>query len=432
MIMRITIIGFFLFPILTFAYGGCLDYGMAIETLDGKCQCMSGFVWGEDLFGDPTCVSGSSACRDQYGYNSTYDSLSGSCECTSGYVFEKNSIGQTQCVSADNVCRDRLGYGGDYDSYSESCTCKSGYELSKTYGDGYTCKSCSSKYGIHSSYDYISEKCECDDGYTLKDGECVEKQNNVYFYVFDLDTEERQVLVANLYTEQKYIMEYRYGCYNHSFEDYVGDTIVINLGTDFSLDTWDIIVLPNDGETCDISRVTSTSRYTLDDEISTSLITPQPAIPSINTMQSNSSVQPVPVAVQQTTSVQTKKEFEFNDALFESLETPQDYTVTEKANMRGCPDTSLCAVIDTYGDAHPVSVSGYYNNKTWAKIVGPENEEMGWIYYPLIETDSSNVETKTMLDESQDVSTSTEEESDVSEESGWFKNTINWISTWFN
>ena len=206
--------------------GGCSDYGYAVyEDINGYCQCNSGYVWGTNYLGEPYCVSGNSYCSDNYGYNSTYNSL------------------------------------------NDSCECRSGYELSKTYS-GLECKSCYSKYGLHSSFSYLNDSCECDDGYTLKDGNCVEKQNNVYFYLKELDTSNRQIVVKSNYDNNYYLVDYSmFGCYSWSFGDYLNKNIVINLGTDFDLERGDKIVLYDDNETCDIQRVEKVnSSFTLFEE----------------------------------------------------------------------------------------------------------------------------------------------------------------------
>jgi len=161
----------------------CSQYGLfAYSDGLGYCKCMNGYVWGINILGDKTCVSGSQKCKDQYGYGSIYDSLSGKCKCSYGYVWGTNVLGKDECVSESQYCRDKYGYNSKYNSLSDKCECRSGYELTiKTYGSGLECKSCFLKYGLHSSYDYLSKKCECDDGYTLgDDNQCVKKQNNAY------------------------------------------------------------------------------------------------------------------------------------------------------------------------------------------------------------------------------------------------------------
>jgi len=229
-------------------------YGATSDYLGGGCKCMSGYIMGKDFLGKPSCVSENEACKDQYGYNarSTYG---GKCECSYGYVFGKDSIGRIQCISTDSACNDQLGYNSKYNSLSDKCECSYGYELSLKSGGGLNCVYCSTKYGTHSSYDSSSKKCECDDGYTLdNDSQCVEKQNNVYFTLKELNTDEKKAIVKSDYDYRYYLISYNSGCYSSSFKRYLGHKIVINLGTDFYLDTWDNIVLQDDNETCDIAH----------------------------------------------------------------------------------------------------------------------------------------------------------------------------------
>jgi hypothetical protein len=207
---------------------------------------------GKKFLGEPYCVSGDSYCTDLYGYGSTYDSLNKSCKCQYGYVWDDSFAGE-KCVS----CSTKYGYGAT-SAIGGGCECSSGYELSlKSIGTGLECKSCMSKYGLHSSFDYLSKKCECDDGYTLKDNECVKKQNNVYFYLKELDTNNKQAIIRSDYDSQNYLIKYGSGCYASSFKSYLRNNIVINLGTDYDLDTWDNIVLYDDDETCSITYVKS-------------------------------------------------------------------------------------------------------------------------------------------------------------------------------
>ena len=233
----------------------CSQYGLfAYSDGLGYCKCMSGYIWGTNILGDKTCVSGNQECKDQYGYGSTYDSLSGKCKCSYGYVWGTNILGEDECVSESQYCRDKYGYNSKYNSLSDKCECKSGYELTiKTYGSGLECKSCFLKYGLHSSYDYLGKKCECDNGYTLSDdNQCVKKQNNAYFILKEVDTDKKKAIIKSEYSYQHYLITYGYGCYNFSIKRYVNNKIVVNLGTDFDLDMFDQIVLQDDNETCNI------------------------------------------------------------------------------------------------------------------------------------------------------------------------------------
>lgn len=245
----------FIHPIDVKAYGECSEYG-AMVTYDyysNTCQCMSGYVFSSK-YGIKQCVSADSICTDKYGYNSRYNSLDNSCECSYGYVFGKDSIGRTQCVSPDSMCRDKLGYASSYNSLYDQCECDYGYFIKGgqcVHGNN----TCRTEHGLYSSYNNSSNRCECDDGYTLDDyGQCVEKQNNVYFTLKELDTDEKKAIVKSDYDYKYYLITYNSGCYASSFRRYLNHQIVINLGTDFYLDTWDKIVLQDDDETCDITH----------------------------------------------------------------------------------------------------------------------------------------------------------------------------------
>jgi len=245
----------FFAPKITKALSGCLDYGMAYEdyTRPGYCKCMSGYIWGKNFMGNSYCVSGNGECEKQYGYYASYDTISGSCECDYGYVFGEDMFGDKQCVDPDDICREKLGYSSKYNSSNDQCECNSGYELSLKSSGGLECKSCISKYGYYSSYSYLSEKCECNDGYTLnEESQCVEKQNNVYFKLIELDTYNKKALIKSEYDNKYYSIGYRFGCYDSSFSRYVNKQIVVNLGTDFYIDVNDKIVLQDDDETCEI------------------------------------------------------------------------------------------------------------------------------------------------------------------------------------
>src|SRR3989338_8012040 len=66
----------FFLPSNSQAYGECSDYGIwaTYDYLSGNCKCMSGYVFGKDIFGETTCVYGNTVCHDKYGYNSRYNS----------------------------------------------------------------------------------------------------------------------------------------------------------------------------------------------------------------------------------------------------------------------------------------------------------------------------------------------------------------------
>lgn len=259
---------FIFYPIITKASLGCLDYGYgAYETLSGNCTCKTGYTWGTNSIGQPYCITMLSFCQNKLGTFSTYNSLTGNCECWNGYFIGEDLFGEPECISGNSWCKDKLGYNSNYSSLKDTCVCNNGYELSQKTTGGLTCLSCFQKYGLHSSYDYISKQCECDNGYTMADGECIKKQNNAYFYLKELDTENQQAIIRSDYDYQYYLIDYGSGCYNSSFEDYLYDNIVVNLGTDFEVDYLDLIILYNHDEVCYITNVdTVDSDFTFEKE----------------------------------------------------------------------------------------------------------------------------------------------------------------------
>lgn len=306
--------GLFLFHIkITQSYGECSQYGIwaTYNSLTDSCKCMSGYVFGKDILGNASCVSADQMCKDKYGFNSKYNSLNDSCECGYGYSLGKDAVGRTQCISTEQQCKDKYGYGSTYDSLSDICKCRYGYIFSedlfgktkcidtteychnklgynstynslsdvceclngyvlrqKTIGGGNECVSCFTKYGLHSSYNSLNKKCECDSDYTLNDdNQCVEKQNNVYFILKELNTDEKQAIIKSESDYRYYLITYSSGCYASSIKRYLNDRIVVNLGIDFDVDRWDKIVLQDDDETCDITSLEKIdSDYTLKKE----------------------------------------------------------------------------------------------------------------------------------------------------------------------
>lgn len=235
-----------------FAYGACSEYGiMATEDfLSNKCKCMSGYVFGKDFSGKTSCVLGTSVCYEKYGYSSQFDYVSNSCECSYGHAFAKNMFGEDKCISVSAICRDKLGIYGRYSSLNKSCECEEGY----TIGD---------------------------------DNQCKKKQNNVYFFVKDLDTDNKQAILKSNYDSRYYYVNYGVGCYSFTFNRYLLNNIVVNLGTDYDLDILDKIVLQDDNETCDImSREKVDSSYKLNNNTNINYI--------LNTQSANNSVVEVP------------------------------------------------------------------------------------------------------------------------------------------
>ena len=224
-----------------------------------SCPSDTGSYICGDLGYTSECPSSYPSIYDSYDYtnptipqcpsNSYYDGVS-SCKCNYGYVVSGSS-----CVSADSVCYAQLGYNSSNDLLSNSCKCNYGYVISGgqcTYGNTV----CHAKYGIYSSYDSSSGSCKCDSGYTFdSQNQCVEKQNNVYFTLKELDTDNKKAIIKSDYDYRYYLITYNTGCYSFSFKRYLNNKIVVNLGIDFDLDTWDKIVLQDDNEVCDITRV---------------------------------------------------------------------------------------------------------------------------------------------------------------------------------
>lgn len=283
---------------------GCSEYGMAYEDYGGYCKCMSGYVMGESL-GQPYCVSGSSLCYDKYGYGSEYDSLSSSCECSYGYVFGKDSIGRTQCISENQACQNQYGYNAR-STYGGKCECGYGYVFNDSNKCEYGNTVCSRKYGLYSSYNSLSNKCECDSGYTFDDSsQCVKKQNNVYFTVKELDTDNKKAIIKSDYDYSYYLITYNSGCYSSSFRRYLNHQIVVNLGTDFYLDTWDKIVLQDDNETCDITHKEKVdSNFTLENVENTNYY----YVPTPTPTAVVAPVQPVYIPPAPIKKTETKKE----------------------------------------------------------------------------------------------------------------------------
>lgn len=321
----------------------------------------------------------------QYGYMATYDYLSDSCKCMSGYVFGKDVLGDTTCVSADSVCRDKLGYSSRYNSTSESCECSYGNVIDNgRCTDGDTV--CHRKHGYHSSYDNI-DSCKCDTGYTFDDSnQCVEKKNNVYFKLLDLDTDNKLAIIKSDYDSRKYLITYGTGCYAAAFQRYLNKKIVVNLGTDFDVDRYDQIVLQDDYETCDIRQRERTyedalPREEVDEDISTYIPTY-----SYPTTQVTPVVKP---PVIKTPPVATNENFEVASADIGSVE--MSGHLISAAAFRQCPSTK-CSIYNTYAKGLTVQITGEYMQGSWYQISGTdangaEKPLKGWIHKSLIQLD---------------------------------------------
>ncbi len=271
------------------AYGECDEYGLMAQynSLTNTCSCISGWVFDNTILGKQ-CVSTSEYCRDRIGLMSTYNSLYDRCECMSGYVLEEDSFGNENCVNGDLACHGDLGIHSSYESLTNKCVCDYGYTIKNgkctslddqcqvqlglfssfnvltdmcqcdfgyVINEANKCEEansvCRRELGYYSSYDLLTNKCECDDEYTLsEEGECVEKQHNVYFNLRELDIDKQEAIIQSDYDHSYYQISYGIGCL--SFYRYEEQKIVVNLGTDYSLDAWDKIVLQDDDETCSI------------------------------------------------------------------------------------------------------------------------------------------------------------------------------------
>lgn len=307
-----------------------LGYNSSYNLLDRTCECSYGYVIGTDSMGNTACVSANSVCYKKYGYHSTYNSFDKSCECSSGYVFGKNS----QCVSLDSTCTDQLGYFSRYNSVYDKCECLSGYVID----DAGNCTDgdivCHSKNGYNSSYTSYTKTCDCDTGYTLDEtNQCVKKQNNVYFTLKELDTDNKQAIIKSGYDYRYYLITYNSGCYSSSFRRYIGHQIVVNLGTDYNLDTWDKIVLQDDDETCDITHKESAdSSSTLELKEPETLYTPTPLpVPPISIKEPPKSINLPSIPLIQKTKIVEPKPLE--KEIFSP--TKKQSTTTVKTNSTG-------------------------------------------------------------------------------------------------
>ncbi len=275
------------------AYGECTQYGIMsyYDILSYSCKCMSGYIFKNNLFGGLSCISADTACKDQYGYGAQSDYLTNQCKCKSGYLWGTNYSGKTQCVDEDTYCRDKYGLFSSYDSLRSSCKCGYGYVMGTgvlgtsqcVYGNTV----CHSRHGYNSSYNDSASSCECDDGYTMDEqNQCVKKQNNVYFTLKDINTDERDTIIKSDYDGSYYKISYGIGCLSSTFRRYLGKQLVVNLGTDFSVDIFDKLVLQEDRETCDITRVSRvSSNTTLEEPVErqsslNSFLLPQPVCPA--------------------------------------------------------------------------------------------------------------------------------------------------------
>lgn len=398
------------------AYGECSEYGvMAMyDSLSNNCKCVSGYIFGKDFLGKTSCVSGDNVCHEKYGYNSRYDSIDDSCECSYGYVFGKDSIGRTQCVSPDSICTDQLGYNARYNSLYDKCECRSGYVISGgrcTDGDGV----CHSKHGLYSSYNDLNNSCECDSGYTFDDSnQCVKKQNNVYFTLKELDTDERKAIIKSDYDYRYYLISYNSGCYSSSFRRYLNHQIVVNVGTDFDLDTWDKIVLQDDNEVCDIARVDradSSTSLKLEEE-NNFYYDANPS--AVNLAKPIYQTPPTQV-------IKNKKEFQFDETIKKDFGVKISGESNVSGALRKCPSTTECDVMKYIDPKTKVDILGSYNNEEWYRV-SINSTLSGWMHSTVLNKISQKED---------DVSETIVAQTQLQEDFLWYKKIFNFIKRLF-
>ena len=376
---------------------------------------------------------------DEYGFMATYDILADSCKCMSGYVFGKDFLGNTQCVSGDSVCSDKYGVMSRYNSLDKSCECTYGYILAEQYGK-VECvlgdQLCRSKHGSNSSYEDLSGSCKCDSGYTLNDdGQCVEKQNNVYFRLLDVDTDNKLAIVKSEYDSRKYLIEYAYGCYSNSIQRYLGYNLVVNLGTDFDVDRWDKIVLQDDNEICDIrseERTYYDSFEEMRQDQESDEIVDFISLPSSNYIpvaDRNKVIEPILPATKWEPVL--NNDFDVSDSDISPLN--QDGVISDSASFRKCPSKN-CSIIRYYAEGSRIRIVGSYLKDDWYQIQGSTDAGgggspvVGWIHKSLINSAETSTEPESTI--TSPVVTS-ENETQVEEEQGLVARIWKSILGWF-
>lgn len=231
---------------------------MAIENYNWTCSCMKWYRWWI-LWWNDYCISWQSYCYNNFWYNSEYDYLSNSCKCRTWYSVSLDYSWNQSCVSDDTLCQNDLGYGAK-SNWNWYCGCKYWYMMWFNSIWKKQCMEwntyCSNTYWLNANFNSLSNSCECKSWYVVKintnwNQTCEKKQNNVYFFTIDVNENDKEALIYDSYNKDYYHITYNVWCY--SFDKYIEKNIVINLWTDFDLDTWDKIVLQNDNETCDIT-----------------------------------------------------------------------------------------------------------------------------------------------------------------------------------
>ncbi len=93
------------------------------DSVSGNCKCYAGY-----LVQGNSCVSATTLCYAQTGYNSSYDSTTKSCKCDSGYVLGSSG----QCINANLMCSQKIGTMSQYNSSTKQCECMAGYQFNGT------------------------------------------------------------------------------------------------------------------------------------------------------------------------------------------------------------------------------------------------------------------------------------------------------------
>lgn len=451
-------------------------YGIwAMDSYNGTCKCMSGYVFGTDMFGKKTCVSADSVCTDKYGYGATADIGGTSCKCRYGYVMQ-NTYSGTKCVDTSTACSDKYGYNARYNSLKDTCECRSGY----IFGDDNKCTDadlyCSGKHGLYSEYDDLKESCVCKSGYTANSmGRCEEKQNNVYFLLKELDDLNDKAIVQSTYDYNDYLIEYNTGCY--SIDRYEGSKVVINLGTDYDLDRWDKIVLQDDRETCDISDVDEVdNNYSLKkkDPTRTSYYSPTSyrtnyvptVIPSTNSAcpsnsnikdgycQCNSGyvytgsscildtskdevtkVQYATTAMHEASELTNTSSTNVDVGKIVVYDNPIPTTLTIPGKLRACPSTS-CDVKRYYAESANVQITA--TNGEWQQVNAKADDGSvisGWIHESVLDLSkiSANTNNGSVSSTTQITSSSTTlDSSTINQKESLLKKALNFLKSFFN
>ncbi len=400
------------------------------DSLSGGCKCYSGYVVGKNFLGEEGCISASQKCHDDYGYNSSYNSLTNSCECSSGYAVSGGT-----CVSEDQLCRNQLGLFSSYNSLYDECKCSYGYVISGgSCTDGNSV--CRSKHGIYSSYDDLDNSCECDSGYTLDaSSQCIKKQNNAYFTLKELDADIKKAIIKSDYDYRYYLISYNTGCYSSSFNRYLNDQIVVNLGTDFDLDTWDKIVLQDDNETCDITRVenanSSTTLKPEEEEESSYYYASQPSpavqaqpAENINVLPQTNKPNIAPEQPKPSVPSSQTKKFQIDETKITLLNSPIVETLITPGAFRECPSKE-CPVIRYYAETAEITILGDYNSGEWYKVNATNddgNKISGWMHSSLFD--------QSVLSNQKGTATSSIAQT-KSTNQGWWKKTLNWLFGWY-